>query len=70
MPDAARVALLPGEVRTWGEDDERPVLLTISLSIKQKDADEEAAAIKGYTRDAQTGTATLGDILKEQMSKE
>ena len=42
---------------------------TISLSIKAKDADEEAAAIKGYTRDAQTGTATLGDILKEQMGE-
>ncbi len=41
---------------------------TISLSIKQKDADEEAAAIKGYTRGAQPGTATLGDLLKEQMS--
>ena len=43
---------------------------SISLSIKQKDADEEAAAIKGYSRDAQTGTATLGDILKEQMGRE
>jgi small subunit ribosomal protein S1 len=43
---------------------------TISLSIKQKDADEEAAAIKGYSRDASTGTATLGDILKEQMGKD
>jgi small subunit ribosomal protein S1 len=43
---------------------------TISLSIKQKDADEEAAAIKGYSRDAQAGTATLGDILKEQMNKD
>jgi small subunit ribosomal protein S1 len=42
---------------------------TISLSIKAKDAEEEAAAIKGYTRDAQTGTATLGDILKEQMGE-
>ncbi len=40
---------------------------TISLSIKQKDRDEEAAAIKDYSRDAAAGTATLGDILKEQM---
>jgi small subunit ribosomal protein S1 len=39
---------------------------TISLSIKQKDRDEEAAAIKDYSREA-AGTATLGDILKEQM---
>jgi small subunit ribosomal protein S1 len=43
---------------------------TISLSIKQKDRDEESAAIKGYSRDAATGTATLGDIIKEQMSKD
>ena len=41
---------------------------TISLSIKAKDHDEEQAAIKGYARDSSAGTATLGDILKEQMS--
>jgi small subunit ribosomal protein S1 len=43
---------------------------SISLSIKQKDAEDEAVAIKGYSRDSQVGTATLGDILKEQMAKE
>jgi small subunit ribosomal protein S1 len=43
---------------------------TISLSIKQKDRDEETAAIKGYSREAASGTATLGDILKEQMGKD
>lgn len=43
---------------------------SISLSIKQKDADDEAAAIKGYSRDSQTGTATLGDIIKEQMAQD
>ncbi|MEA3277831.1 MAG: 30S ribosomal protein S1 [Pseudomonadota bacterium] len=42
---------------------------TISLSIKAKDMEEESAAIKGYARDAQAGTATLGDILKEQMEE-
>jgi len=42
---------------------------TLSLSIKAKDMDEETAAIKGYTRDAQPGTATLGDILKQQMGE-
>ncbi|MBK1730209.1 30S ribosomal protein S1 [Thiococcus pfennigii] len=42
---------------------------TISLSIKAKDVDEEQAAIKGYSRDAAAGTATLGDILKEQMEE-
>jgi small subunit ribosomal protein S1 len=41
---------------------------TLSLSIKAKDQDEEKAAVRSFSRDAQTGTATLGDILKEQMS--
>ena len=43
---------------------------TISLSIKAKDMDEEQAAIKGYAREAASGTATLGDILKEQMERD
>jgi len=30
---------------------------------------DEQAAIKGYSRDAQAGTATLGDILKQQMEE-
>ena len=42
---------------------------TISLSIKAKDVEEEAQAIKGYASDANTGKATLGDILKDQMSE-
>ncbi len=40
---------------------------TISLSVKAKDMEEVAATIRGYTRDAQAGTTTLGEILKEQM---
>jgi len=43
---------------------------TLSLSIKAKDMDEETAAIKGYSRDAQAGTATLGDIFKQQMEED
>jgi small subunit ribosomal protein S1 len=43
---------------------------TISLSIKAKDADEEAAAIKGYARDAATSAPTLGDLLKKQMDNQ
>ncbi len=42
---------------------------TISLSIKAKDVEEEAKAIKGYASDATTGKATLGDILKDQMGE-
>jgi small subunit ribosomal protein S1 len=40
---------------------------TISLSIKAKDADEEAAVIRSYKSDATAGTASLGDLLKEQL---
>jgi len=43
---------------------------TLSLSIKAKDLDEESAAIKGYARDAEVATATLGDILKQQMRED
>ncbi len=42
---------------------------TLSLSIKAKDMADEQAAIKGYAREAQAGTATLGDILKQQMEE-
>jgi len=42
---------------------------TLSLSMKAKDAEDEQAVIKGYSRDAASGTATLGDILKEQMEE-
>ena len=66
----ARSVLKPGdgiEAKFVGVDRKNR---TISLSIKQKDRDEESAAIKGYSREATSGTATLGDILKEQMSKD
>jgi len=43
---------------------------SLSLSIKAKDLDEETAALKGYARDAQAGTATLGDILKQQLEED
>ncbi len=42
---------------------------SISLSIKAKDMADEQAAMKGYAREAQAGTATLGDILKQQMEE-
>lgn len=42
---------------------------SISLSIKAKDMADEQAALKGYAREAQAGTATLGDILKQQMEE-
>ncbi len=41
----------------------------VNLSIKAKDSDEEAAAVKEYSRGSETGTTSLGDILKEQMGE-
>ncbi|MFO1433912.1 MAG: 30S ribosomal protein S1 [Candidatus Competibacteraceae bacterium] len=43
---------------------------TITLSIKAKEFAEEAEALQDYSRKSTTGTATLGDILKEQMSSQ
>lgn len=42
---------------------------SISLSIKAKDFADEQAAIKGYAREAQAGTSTLGDLLKQQLEE-
>ena len=43
---------------------------TLSLSIKAKEAKEEADAVAEYSRSAQTGTTSLGDLLKEQMGED
>jgi small subunit ribosomal protein S1 len=40
---------------------------TISLSVKAKDSDEEAAAVEEYSASVAGVGATLGDILKAQM---
>ncbi|MEA2079496.1 MAG: S1 RNA-binding domain-containing protein, partial [Pseudomonadota bacterium] len=40
---------------------------TIALSIKAKDSDEEAAAVKDYSRGTGVMGAKLGDVLKEQL---
>ncbi len=42
---------------------------SISLSIKAKEAAEEAEAIRDYTRSAGEATTSLGDLLKEQLEK-
>jgi small subunit ribosomal protein S1 len=39
----------------------------INLSIKAKDYDEEAEAMKDYASSQQSAATTLGDLLKEQM---
>ncbi len=40
---------------------------TINLSIKAKESEEEATALQDYGRSTAPTTATLGDLLKEQM---
>jgi small subunit ribosomal protein S1 len=42
---------------------------TISLSIKAKDQEEETNALKDYSQQAAAGSATLGDLLKQQIDK-
>ena len=41
----------------------------ISLSIKAKDSQEEAEVMSEYSRSSAPSTPTLGDLLKEQMSR-
>ena len=40
---------------------------TITLSIKAKDDDDEAAALQDYSSSSEAGKTTLGDIFKEQI---
>jgi small subunit ribosomal protein S1 len=41
---------------------------TIALSVKAKDAEDQAEAIKKYSRTADVSPTTLGDLLKEKMA--
>lgn len=41
---------------------------SIVLSIKAKDAHEQAEAIKKYSRSSESASTTLGDLLKEKMA--
>jgi len=66
----ARTALKEGdrvEAKFMGVDRKNR---TITLSIKAKDYAEEQAAIQSYSRDSVGGTATLGDLLKQQMDED
>ena len=40
----------------------------LNLSIKEKDTDDEATALKDYSKTQETTSTTLGDLLKEQMN--
>ena len=70
--DDARMVLKPGEeveAKFTGVDRKHR---TVMLSIKQKEASEEARAIQSYKTEAGKPAAgtTLGDLLKEQMTSE
>jgi len=41
----------------------------LSLSIRAKESDEDAAAVQEYSSSSSAGTATLGDIMKEQLDQ-
>jgi small subunit ribosomal protein S1 len=41
---------------------------TISLSIKAKDSEDEAAMLQDYGSDSAEATTNLGDVLKRQMN--
>ena len=43
---------------------------TISLSIKAKDTEEEAAMLQDYGAESSEATTNLGDVLKKQMSSD
>ncbi len=63
----ARSVLSPGEeieAKFIGVDRKNR---TISLSIKAKDSDEEAAMMEDYSADSSEATTNLGDVLKKQL---
>ncbi len=65
--DDARTVLNVGEeveAKFIGVDRKKRV---ISLSIKAKESEEEAAVLQDYSAESTGGTATLGDLLKEQL---
>jgi small subunit ribosomal protein S1 len=68
----ARMVLKPGdsvEAKFTGVDRKNRV---VSLSIKAKEAHEEAQAVQSYKTETgkSSGATTLGDLLKEQMTPE
>jgi small subunit ribosomal protein S1 len=67
--DDARTALNVGEeleAKFMGVDRKKRV---VSLSIKAKESDEEAAVLHDYSADSTGGTTTLGDLLREQLDQ-
>ncbi len=68
--DDARTVISVGdemEAKFVGVDRKKRV---ISLSIKAKESDEEAAVLQDYSATSTSGGTTLGDLLKEQLDNE
>ncbi|MBP7712044.1 MAG: 30S ribosomal protein S1 [Gammaproteobacteria bacterium] len=67
--DDARNVLTVGEeieAKFVGVDRKKRV---ISLSVKAKESDEEAAVLSDYSAEATGGMATLGDLLRQQLDR-
>jgi small subunit ribosomal protein S1 len=67
--DDARSAVNVGdeiEAKFIGVDRKKRV---VSLSIKAKESDEEAAVLHDYSAESTGGTTTLGDLLREQLDQ-
>ena len=67
--DDARNVLNVGEeieAKFVGVDRKKRV---ISLSVKAKESDEEAAVLSDYSAEATGGMATLGDLLRQQLDR-
>ncbi|MCB1743534.1 MAG: S1 RNA-binding domain-containing protein, partial [Gammaproteobacteria bacterium] len=43
---------------------------TISLSVREKESDEETAVVQEYSTSSRGGGMTIGDLLKEQMENQ
>ena len=67
--DDARTVLRAGEtveVKVTAGDRRRR---SVSLSIRERESDEEATAMEQYSADADDAPATIGDLVKEQMGR-
>jgi len=67
--DDARNVLNVGEeieAKFVGVDRKKRV---ISLSVKAKESDEEAAVLSDYSAESTGGMATLGDLLRQQLDR-
>ena len=68
--DDARTVLKEGdtlEARFIGIDRKNRI---VSLSVREKEIQEDAEVVAEYSRNASTGRTSLGDLLKEQIGSD